>query len=194
MNERDRLIALLYVLMRDHLPTGVLENAMDIVRGCLDPEKVVDGLTVGTFRTSAYSVPELAQYAGRLADEILTGRMDIRPLPASVSKDASRRAGLFSQDWNVQGTGENESHEKIQVGDISPARPLQGPIEVGQRFIWEPDIPASWALVEVTRVQTIEGDETRIWTKGLAGFHVPEQVWNEESRFREACIRSNALP
>jgi hypothetical protein len=81
MNERDRLIALLYLLMRDHVPTGKLEEAMDGVRGTLQVERVEDGLSVGQFDAATYSVPELAAYAGRLADEILTGKMDIRPVP-----------------------------------------------------------------------------------------------------------------
>lgn len=81
MSERERLVALLYTLMRDHLPTGDLEKAMEHVRAMLIPERTVGPLTIGRFRAPAYSVPELAEYAGRLADEIFSGQMDIRPVP-----------------------------------------------------------------------------------------------------------------
>jgi hypothetical protein len=66
---------------------------------------------------------------------------------------------------------------------------LTGEIEVGQQFIWEPETPHAKALVTVTRVQDIHGDERRIWTRDEAG----NETWNDESRFREACIRRAAV-
>jgi hypothetical protein len=71
-----------------------------------------------------------------------------------------------------------------------PMRLLEGPIEVGQRFIWEPHSPRAWAHIEVTRVQEKPDDERRIWVKTLRGNGSTGETWNDESRFREACVRA----
>jgi hypothetical protein len=67
-------------------------------------------------------------------------------------------------------------------------RLLEGPIEVGREFIWEPSLPDARCHVIVTRVVAMEGDETRIWAHEV-GKPPGTAVWNDESRFREACVR-----
>jgi hypothetical protein len=64
-------------------------------------------------------------------------------------------------------------------------QPYDGPIEVGERFVWEPDKPHARANVTVTEVRNRPNDERVIQTLDDEGrYH-----WNEESRFREACVR-----
>lgn len=54
-----------------------------------------------------------------------------------------------------------------------------GPIEAGMTFVWEPNKPHARKVVTVLRVDRSHHD-ARIWTS--------EEVWNEESRFREAVV------
>lgn len=65
---------------------------------------------------------------------------------------------------------------------------LKGPIEVGQQFIWEPDVPHARVHIVVTQVVPMENDETRIWAREV-GKPMGPATWNDESRFREACVR-----
>jgi hypothetical protein len=58
-----------------------------------------------------------------------------------------------------------------------------GPIKKGMTFIWEPNRPHARELITVVRVQDRENDEAAIWTC--------EEVWNHESRFREAVVALN---
>ncbi len=65
----------------------------------------------------------------------------------------------------------------------------QGPIKVGQVFIWEKDTVRAWARVKVTKIEPRPGDETRIHTlilKTTSGKDEGREVWNDISRFREA--------
>lgn len=55
----------------------------------------------------------------------------------------------------------------------------RGEIEVGMTFIWEPNKPRARQVVKVVRIDRAH-DDARIWTSA--------EVWNEESRFREAVI------
>jgi hypothetical protein len=71
------------------------------------------------------------------------------------------------------------------VSDESERR-LDGPIEVGDAFVWEPDKPHAFAYVVVTAIREVEGDRW-VETVGVSGTH-----WNEESRFRQACVRPAA--
>lgn len=67
--------------------------------------------------------------------------------------------------------------------------PWDGPIEVGDHFIWEPDKPAVWCHVVVVRVYC-EDDRCVIWARVIHGdLRNPpgSESWNDESRFREAC-------
>lgn len=69
------------------------------------------------------------------------------------------------------------------------ARWLEGPILVGEEFIWEPALPNVRERVRVTRTKDLGSiHQNRIWTVSL---DKPEtgEVWNDESRFREACVR-----
>lgn len=86
-------------------------------------------------------------------------------------------------------------------------RRYEGPIEIGEIFAWEPDIPRARELVIVCQVDEIQNDERRIWTLNLnspmrgnpdrwraAMRHTAQfaldgaPVWNDESRFREAVV------
>jgi len=72
-----------------------------------------------------------------------------------------------------------------------PMRIYVGPIGVGMHFIWEPDNPRAWTHVVVIRIDAVPHDERRIWTKTLNGNRfnpVDQETWNEEGRFREACV------
>ena len=87
------------------------------------------------------------------------------------------------------------------VRGVRGHRLYKGPINPGDVFAWEPDLPHARELVVVTRItgpgedQTIEhalgvavlsgGHEQRVWTRPLDG---DEEVWNDESRFREAVV------
>lgn len=64
---------------------------------------------------------------------------------------------------------------------------FQGPIEIGDRFIWMRGTKHQ-ERVRVTQIATVRGDERRVFTARL---DVPGEpvVWNDESRFREACER-----
>lgn len=55
----------------------------------------------------------------------------------------------------------------------------RGEIEVGMTFIWEPNKPHARQVVKVVRIDRAH-DDARIWTSA--------EVWNEESRFREAVV------
>lgn len=55
----------------------------------------------------------------------------------------------------------------------------KGKIEVGMTFIWEPNKANARQIVTVSRIDYSHTDP-RIWTSA--------DVWNEESRFREAVV------
>lgn len=62
-----------------------------------------------------------------------------------------------------------------------------GPIAVGDSFIWEPHKPHARARCTVTRVEDRGSPhQNRVWSTDASGL----EVWNDESRFREACIRA----
>lgn len=67
-------------------------------------------------------------------------------------------------------------------------KPLEGDIKVGEVYEWEPDKP--WAADTVVVVR-IDGERDRILTRarGERGAS-DEPCWNDISRFREACVRS----
>lgn len=86
-------------------------------------------------------------------------------------------------------------------------RTYEGPIEPGEVFAWEPDIPTARQLVIVCQVDDALGDERRIWTLDLnsplrgrpdrwkaamrhtaRSFIDGAPTWNDESRFREAVV------
>lgn len=79
------------------------------------------------------------------------------------------------------------------------AERLTGPIEIGDRLIWEPDKPHARRAVEVTELRLNADDER--WVKlrvldddpATPHFEGPGgEYWNEESRVREACIRERS--
>lgn len=65
---------------------------------------------------------------------------------------------------------------------------VKGPILPGQRFVWEPYLPHAYEILTVTRIQERQDGETRIYSRGER-FRPNEELWNDESRFREACER-----
>lgn len=84
--------------------------------------------------------------------------------------------------------------EQLQMSKLRDARPVETGytelIEQGQYFIWEPTNPRAWTLVKVVEVQDVTGDERRIHTETIRGRDaVGNKVWNDEGRFREACVR-----
>ncbi len=62
---------------------------------------------------------------------------------------------------------------------------LEGPITVGDHFIWEPTQPHAYERIVVTELYH-NPDTGTLWIKaqGARGAY-----WNEEPRFREACVR-----
>src|ERR1044072_3313119 len=65
---------------------------------------------------------------------------------------------------------------------------FDGGITVGMVFEWEPDRPVAAETCEVTGVITRPGDERLIKTRGNR--HTDKEYTNEESRFREAVVKS----
>lgn len=107
--------------------------------------------------------------------------------------DISTGAGQWIIDTirTLMDTTHAEALERVLAKKHYQIEPLKddnlaGPIEVGQRFIWEPHKPKAREYITVTRIVDIEGDERRIWTRSDSD---GEECWNEESRFREACVR-----
>jgi hypothetical protein len=69
-----------------------------------------------------------------------------------------------------------------------------GPIQVGDFFIWEPTKPHTREFVQVMKIirkEESKATEDRIVTRSLSANQklTTEFPWNDESRFREACIR-----
>jgi hypothetical protein len=65
-----------------------------------------------------------------------------------------------------------------------------GPIEPGEIYAWEPDLPHARQLMLVTRVANRAPDEPAIWCAPIADGQAQHDkaVWNDESRFREAVV------
>lgn len=63
---------------------------------------------------------------------------------------------------------------------------LEGPIRVGDRLLWEPDLPHAFAFVRVTAVRRAGGNG---WVQTEREDPPGARHWNEESRVREACVR-----
>jgi hypothetical protein len=88
--------------------------------------------------------------------------------------------------------------------DEEDIEPYDGPIEVDMYFIWLPNNPRAWTHIRVTRIEGTIGkrapgeNEPRIWTARAdgkpTGHGYPQtwEVWNEEGRFREACVPADA--
>lgn len=70
----------------------------------------------------------------------------------------------------------------------------KGPIEVGMTFLWEPMKPHATTHIIVTARKINEDDEmwieTQDWvqTTKISGGYTGDKWWNDESRFREACV------
>lgn len=123
-------------------------------------------------------------------------------------KEARTRLQLLRDDYAEVGewggcTALDEADEVLRA--LSPTPPagqkthpdcdtnlMDGPIEVGQEFVWEPGLPHARKHIIVTRVQLVENDETRVWSRDAEQPSEPER-WNDESRFREACVRVTSI-
>lgn len=65
-----------------------------------------------------------------------------------------------------------------------------GEIRPNHVFAWEPDLPHARELVIVTKI-TGDDRERLIWTVPIDG---GDEVYNDESRFREACCATRFNP
>lgn len=63
------------------------------------------------------------------------------------------------------------------------SNPISGPLQLGERFAWEPGKPWVRDMVTVTE---IAGDRVGL---SIPGYPAGVIHWNDESRFREACYR-----
>lgn len=61
-----------------------------------------------------------------------------------------------------------------------------GPIEPGMQFVWERDKPHARCTVTVTKVVERQFRDRQIWAYDDRFCKPPREVWNDESRFREA--------
>lgn len=84
-----------------------------------------------------------------------------------------------------------EGNQAVHKCAGDPTLPgFQGEIEVGDRFVWEMDKPHARELIRVTKIQEVDNDERRIWSVPVATGRAGDLgIWNEESRFREACVK-----
>lgn len=69
---------------------------------------------------------------------------------------------------------------------VEQERRYEGPIEVGQTFIWEPDQPHAWALVKVEEAK-LDQPEPVVLARIVDGRDKGKSYFNDEDRFREAC-------
>lgn len=70
----------------------------------------------------------------------------------------------------------------------APIEIYQGPIAQGMRFVWMPHQPLARRCLEVTKVIPENSrHEAKIYTCEF-GQKDTSEIWNDESRFREACI------
>ena len=65
---------------------------------------------------------------------------------------------------------------------------LEGQIEIGQKFIWEPNLPHAYCRLIVTDITQDRWGDGIIWSRDLDKKN-SKPTWNNESRFREACVR-----
>ncbi|MGI4788603.1 MAG: hypothetical protein ACRYFS_07110 [Janthinobacterium lividum] len=65
---------------------------------------------------------------------------------------------------------------------------LQGEIKVGDKFIWQPRNAQARQRIEVTTVRSA-AETKELWIETATPQR--KKYWNEESRFREACVRVN---
>jgi len=78
-----------------------------------------------------------------------------------------------------------EVEKEIEAAE--PVEIYQGPITPGMRFVCMPHNPGARCIIEVVKVvPENERHEAKIFTC-IPG-SVVDPVWNDESRFREACI------
>jgi hypothetical protein len=89
------------------------------------------------------------------------------------------------------GAGLPEKPEIDPAVMVSGPRPLVGDIRLGEVFAWEPGLPHARELCIVSRIVTEPGRETIIWTYDM---DYRREVWNDESRFREAAVRTQHVP
>jgi hypothetical protein len=75
----DRLVAFLHVLMRDHVPPGVVESLM-----VEHAEK-----TIGPYQKDAYTNKHLAKYAVEISKRLVKRNTK----PSVKKEEAARRAG-----------------------------------------------------------------------------------------------------
>jgi hypothetical protein len=148
---------------------------------------------------SARLLIQVATVVAALADDAGRGRdaNDIMKLVGEAEADeaALNRYCQRNRDaaaaWQTAWNAAPHLEIKRPIPEPPPRPLLQGEINVGDVFIWEPNIPQAWARIRVVAVQHVPGDDTRISTETLecTRGRTGGIVWNDESRFREACVR-----
>ena len=93
--------------------------------------------------------------------------------------------------------------------DRTRGRPYDGPIEVGQIFAWEPDIPTARCLCIVSRIEleppppmiVHHAQGTAVLSNGFGPviwtWDFPDRTkecWNNEDSFREAVVPTKFKP
>lgn len=116
------------------------------------------------------------------------------PMKLPIPVDRFVKAALGATAGGCPQCGAHGKNVLCGPSVIAATRPpYDGPIDIGMYFIWEPDNPKAWQHVMVSRIDERPHDERAIWvvhirtTPGL----IKEPVWNDESRFREACVRAD---
>lgn len=94
--------------------------------------------------------------------------------------------GYYSIDFTGRGGAVHYSIPKGWLVEKWPPPLTVDRIKPGMLFEWERGKAKAWAIVEVTNVEIIPGEEPRIWTRVTEGHGKGREVWNDLSRFREA--------
>jgi hypothetical protein len=99
-------------------------------------------------------------------------------------EEAAERLELLEREVHA-----NPDARSIQFRGIDNTfAPYTGPIGPGMRFEWERDKPHARCTVTVTRVVKRPHADTQVYTQDDRFVKAPREVWNDESRFREAVV------
>lgn len=86
--------------------------------------------------------------------------------------------------WEFLQFVEAKRQEYADPVEPDPVQHYDGPIEAGMEFWWMPRTRAQ-QRVTVTKVTNEPNGDVLVWSTDARG----EVVWNDESRWREACER-----
>lgn len=82
----------------------------------------------------------------------------------------------------------------MRDGESGPVRWYAGPICPGDVYAWEPELPHARELCVVIRIADRDGAEPAIFTRALHSAGLRREIWNDESRFREAVVPTLMRP